>query len=154
MFVCLLVMSAKNRAKAFDEGIVYALPLVGKASINIKQQQRESYKCAYNVFIQLATNWLWQVALLRGLALCHRLQTWDRSQHMVHVLVISPLVSLMIDKVRSLYARIVPAAILRATFLDILVFLYTPMMDTSDIFSRIMHTCTIAEIISACANNV
>ena len=84
VFVRLLVMLAKNGAKTLDEAITYALPRVGKASINIKQQQWEAIQCAYNgkdAFIQLATNWLWQVALLQGLALHHRLQTWDRLQH-------------------------------------------------------------------------
>ena len=64
MFVRLLIMSAKNEAKALDEAITYALSRVGKANINIKQQQREAIQCAYNAFILLATNWLWLVALL------------------------------------------------------------------------------------------
>ena len=46
----------------------------------------------------------------------------DRSM----VLVISPLVSLMIDQVRSLYARIVPAAILRSNIFGYLsIFVHT-----------------------------
>ena len=54
MFVHLLVMSAKNRAKALDEAIVYALLWVGKASINIKQQQRE----VISVLITCLFSWL------------------------------------------------------------------------------------------------
>ena len=47
-------MSAKNRAKALDEAIVYALLRVGKASINIKQQQRE----VISVLITCLFSWL------------------------------------------------------------------------------------------------
>ena len=127
--------------------------VVRKATINIKQQQREAIQCDYNrkdAFSQLATNWLWQVALLRGLAhvIDYKLGT-DCSM----VLVISPLGLLMIDQVWSLYARGVPAAILRSNIFGYLSILYTPvpMTDTSDMFSRITHMC---KIISGCAYNV
>ena len=58
MFVRLLIMSAKNEAKSLDEAIAYALPRVGKAGINIKQQQREALKCVYDgndAFVWLPT---------------------------------------------------------------------------------------------------
>ena len=104
-------MSTMNKAKALDRAIAYTLPRVGKAGMNIKQQQREALKCVYDgndVFIWLPTGF--------GKSLCY--EAWpyvidyklgtDRSM----ALVISPLVSLMIDQVRSLHARCVPAAIL------------------------------------------
>ena len=116
-------MSAKNRAKALDEAIVYALLRVGKASINIKQQQRE----VISVLITCLFSWLLTGF---GKSLCYEALPYvidykPRTDRRM-VLVISPLVSLMIDQVRSLYARIVPAAILRSNIFGYLsIFVYT-----------------------------
>ena len=51
--------------------------------IHIKQQQIEVLQCAHNGKDAsfLATNWLGQVALSRGLTIRQGPQTWDRLQH-------------------------------------------------------------------------
>ena len=95
----------------FDQALLFALECVGKASVKLKEHQRKAVRYMYDkhdVFIWLPTGY--------GKSLCyellpyvfdHKLDT-DRSV----VLVVSPLISLMIDQVRSLNARGVPAAIL------------------------------------------
>ena len=128
MFVFLLVMSAKNRAKALDEAIVYALPRVGKASINIKQQQREA-TCISVLIMEKMCLFSW---LLTGFdkLLCYEalpyVIDYKLGTDCSMVLVILLLVSLMIDQVQSLYARGVPAAILRSNIFEYLsIFVHT-----------------------------
>ena len=95
----------------FDCAITHALQCLGCPNLTLKPEQRESVRYVYegkDVFAWLPTGF--------GKSLCYEMLPFvfdvkrDRSDSMV--IVVSPLVSLMIDQVRSLRRRGVEAAIM------------------------------------------
>ena len=95
----------------FTRAISYGLERVGKADIRMKDHQSKAVRYVYDkhdVFIWLPTGY--------GKSLCYEILPYVFDSKLGTdssvVLVISPLVSLMIDQVQSLKARGVPAAIL------------------------------------------
>ena len=100
----------KSREK-FTKALSYGLQRVGKPEVQMKDHQSKAVRYVYDkhdVFIWLPTGY--------GKSLCYEVLPYVFDYKMETdssvVLVVSPLVSLMIDQVRSLKTRGVPAAIL------------------------------------------
>ena len=91
----------------------YALEGVGCPAIALKKEQRDCINHLYEgkVVFSLAINWLW-----KNLSLCYEILPFvldDKlGRHGSVVIVISPLVSLMVDQVQNLRQRSVKAAII------------------------------------------
>ena len=113
----MIEMASCSREKAFSDAVLYGLLRVGKPEITLKPQQLEAIRHIYegrDVFLWLPTGF--------GKSVCYevlpfvmdhkrgKLGTGSGSYSIV--LVISPLVSLMVDQVISLRARGVTAAVL------------------------------------------
>ena len=108
-------MAVRVPSQRFDEAVSFALCAIGKEGLKLKTEQLQAIRHVYDgsdVFLWLPTGF--------GKSVCYetlpflfdyklkRVSTTDGSI----VLVISPLVSLMIDQVESLRKRSVKAAIL------------------------------------------
>jgi len=104
-------------AGIFERSITYALQRLGCEAMTLKPQQRASVKYVYegkDVFLWLPTGF--------GKSLCYEVLpfVFDVKLGRVDsvnsvVIVVSPLVSLMVDQARSLRARGVQAAIMSST---------------------------------------
>ena len=99
-----------NGIDAFCEAVAYALRCVGLEDLTLKPKQKEALIHGHDVFAWFPTGY--------GKSLCFQLlpfmfdfKTSSSSERSV-VLVLSPLVSLMIDQVSGLRKRGVSAAIL------------------------------------------
>ena len=105
-----------NMAHLFDECLAYTMKRIGKDGLCIKDEQKQAIQDVYegkDVFVWLPTGYGKSVCyeclpFLYDMKLDRHLSEQERSV----VLVISPLVSLMVDQVSSLRSRGVPAAIL------------------------------------------
>ena len=82
-YVCPYARHVKNKVKANSLLCMLSHWLEEPVYTHIKQLQIEAMCCAYDgkAASFLATNWLGQVALSRGLTIRHKPQTWNRLQH-------------------------------------------------------------------------
>ena len=100
----------------FEEGLAYTLKRIGKGEMSLKDAQKQAIQAVYDgndVFVWLPTGYGKSVCyeclpFLYDMKLDRHLSESERSV----VLVISPLVSLMVDQVCSLRSRGVSAAVL------------------------------------------
>ena len=91
--------------------LVYAVARVGCSSLSLKHEQKECIKCIFDgkdVFVWLPTGF--------GKSICYEVLPFMFDKKVGRdnslVIVISPLVSLMVDQVRSLRSRSVKASVM------------------------------------------
>ena len=96
--------------------LVYALARVGYSSMSLKPEQKECIKCIFDgkdVFVWLPTG--------VGKSICYEVLPFMFDKNLGTdnslVIVVSPLVSLMVDQVRSLRSRSVKASVMFCTTL-------------------------------------
>lgn len=111
-------------ANGFDEALIFALGCVGKSHLTLKNEQVEALKSIFcgrgiDTFLWLPTGF--------GKSLCYeclpflfdyKLRRREKRDRCT-VLVLSPLISLMVDQVSSLRKRGICAAILSSSYNDI-----------------------------------
>ena len=124
-----MLFTVCDNGALYNHIITYALERVGCPAIALKTEQRDCIKHLYegkDVFLWLPTGF--------GKSLCYEVLPFvldDKlGRHGSVVIVISPLVSLMVDQVRSLRQRSVNAAIMSSGNVD------RELMVTEEDFSR------------------
>ena len=95
--------------------LVYSLARVGCSSISLKPEQKECIQCIFDgkdVFVWLPTGF--------GKSICYEVLPFMFNKKLGTdnslVIVVSPLVSLMVDQVRSLRSRSVKASVMSSFF--------------------------------------
>ena len=117
MAVC-CSQSRSSSSPSFNDGVCYALSQLGKASLKLKDQQVEAISAVYDgndVFVFLPTGF--------GKSICfqvlpflfdHKLgRVGGQDRHAV--IVVSPLISLMVDQVRALKKSTVEAVVISSS---------------------------------------
>ena len=96
--------------------LVYTLARVGYSSMSLKPEQKECIKCIFDgkdVFVWLPTGF--------GKSICYEVLPFMFDKNLGTdnslVIVVSPLVSLMVDQIRSLRSRSVKASVMFCTTL-------------------------------------
>ena len=107
--------SGTSSSQNFTDGVEYALRKLGMAHIRLKDQQKQAIVAAYegkDAFVFLPTGFGKSVCFqVLPFLFDHKLGLTDGSEKKC-VIVVSPLISLMVDQVRSLKSKGVHAVVI------------------------------------------